>query len=87
MALIKCEDCEKEFSGKAKSCPGCGCPALETADEPISAWGMLLLYPTWIVALTLLATLLELSNSVFFPSITTLTFPLLFTSKIKNMRA
>lgn len=26
MALIKCEDCTKEISDKALSCPNCGCP-------------------------------------------------------------
>lgn len=26
MALIKCKECEKEVSDKAKSCPNCGCP-------------------------------------------------------------
>ncbi len=26
MALIKCTDCGKEISDKAKSCPNCGCP-------------------------------------------------------------
>ena len=26
MALINCEDCDKEFSDKAHACPNCGCP-------------------------------------------------------------
>ena len=26
MALIKCEDCGKEISDKAKACIHCGCP-------------------------------------------------------------
>lgn len=26
MALIKCEDCGKEVSDKAASCPNCGAP-------------------------------------------------------------
>ncbi len=26
MALIKCEECGKEFSSKASACPNCGCP-------------------------------------------------------------
>ena len=26
MALIKCEDCGKDISNKAKACPNCGCP-------------------------------------------------------------
>lgn len=26
MALIKCPECGKEISDKAKSCPNCGCP-------------------------------------------------------------
>jgi hypothetical protein len=37
MALIKCEDCDKEFSDKADSCPNCGCPnqvkVLETTEN------------------------------------------------------
>jgi len=31
MALINCEECDKEFSDKAESCPNCGCPI--TAKE------------------------------------------------------
>lgn len=30
MALIKCPDCEKEVSDKAKSCIHCGCPLAVT---------------------------------------------------------
>lgn len=26
MAMIKCEDCGKEYSDKADKCPNCGCP-------------------------------------------------------------
>ena len=26
MALIKCEECGKEFSNKANACPNCACP-------------------------------------------------------------
>ena len=26
MALIKCPECGKEISDKAKTCPNCGCP-------------------------------------------------------------
>ena len=26
MALIKCEDCGKEYSDKAEKCPECSCP-------------------------------------------------------------
>ena len=29
MALIKCKECGKEISSKAKSCPNCGCPIEE----------------------------------------------------------
>ncbi|RLA78986.1 MAG: hypothetical protein DRG78_13875 [Epsilonproteobacteria bacterium] len=28
MALIKCIDCENEYSDKAEACPGCGCPTI-----------------------------------------------------------
>ena len=34
MALIKCEDCGKEFSDKASACPNCACP-IETKQENI----------------------------------------------------
>ncbi len=39
MALIICQECGKEYSNKASSCPNCGCPTnynhpLETASEP-----------------------------------------------------
>lgn len=26
MALIKCQECGKEISNKANTCPNCGCP-------------------------------------------------------------
>jgi hypothetical protein len=29
MALLVCEECEKEFSEKAETCPNCGCPVSE----------------------------------------------------------
>ena len=29
MALIKCKECGKEISDKAKSCPKCGCPIIK----------------------------------------------------------
>lgn len=31
MALIKCEECGKEFSDKADICPNCGCPNSQKA--------------------------------------------------------
>lgn len=34
MSLIKCEDCGKEISDKAESCPNCGCP-VELKNEKI----------------------------------------------------
>lgn len=38
MALIKCTDCGKEISDKAKSCPNCGCPVvLETENSKENA--------------------------------------------------
>jgi hypothetical protein len=33
MALIKCEECEKEYSDKAEACPNCGCPTTYTAKN------------------------------------------------------
>ena len=32
MALIKCKECGKEISSKAKSCPNCGYPIEEEVD-------------------------------------------------------
>ena len=32
MALIKCSECGKEFSSKAKACPNCACP-IEEIEE------------------------------------------------------
>lgn len=36
MSLIKCPECEKEISSKAKTCPHCGCPleSKEPKKEP-----------------------------------------------------
>jgi len=33
MALIKCEECEKEYSDKAEACPNCGCPTTYTTTN------------------------------------------------------
>ncbi len=33
MALIKCADCGKEISDKAKSCPNCGCPIVQESEK------------------------------------------------------
>lgn len=35
MALIKCPECEKEISDRAKSCPNCGCPINNENDDII----------------------------------------------------
>lgn len=34
MALIKCSECGKEISSKAKSCPNCGCPINDEITLP-----------------------------------------------------
>lgn len=38
MALLKCQECGKEISSRALSCPGCGCPQklpdIEFTDKP-----------------------------------------------------
>ena len=34
MALIKCSECGKEISSKAKSCPNCGCPINDESNLP-----------------------------------------------------
>ena len=33
MALIKCNECGKEVSDKASTCPNCGCPIFEKKEE------------------------------------------------------
>lgn len=33
MALIKCSECDKEISDKAKSCPNCGNPMLTDKEK------------------------------------------------------
>lgn len=33
MALIKCPECGKEISDRAKACPNCGCPIEATPDD------------------------------------------------------
>lgn len=33
MALIKCNECGKEFSDQAKSCPNCACPVNSDLKE------------------------------------------------------
>jgi hypothetical protein len=37
MALIKCEECGREVSDKAKTCPGCGAPVPQ-AEEEADIW-------------------------------------------------
>ena len=35
MALIKCKECGKEVSDKAKTCPNCGCPIFKEVVKKI----------------------------------------------------
>ena len=35
MALIQCDECTKEVSDKASSCPHCGCPLREETGEQV----------------------------------------------------
>lgn len=35
MALIKCKECGKEISDKAKTCPNCGCPIFKEVVKKI----------------------------------------------------
>ena len=37
MALIKCEECGKEISDRAKACVHCGCPLEEKKEEKVQA--------------------------------------------------
>ena len=41
MALIKCEDCGKEVSDKAASCPNCGAPIASKKDD------VMIRFPVW----------------------------------------
>ncbi len=34
MALIKCQECDKEISDQAEACPGCGHPIKPVKSEP-----------------------------------------------------
>lgn len=36
MALIKCNECEKEYSSLSESCPKCGHPNLDFKKEEVS---------------------------------------------------
>lgn len=37
MALIKCKECEKEYSNQASTCPNCGCPTTNNMYFPFSS--------------------------------------------------
>ena len=39
MALIKCEECGKEVSEKAASCPNCGNPINKTTESKVLVYG------------------------------------------------
>ena len=41
MALIKCEDCGKDVSDKAASCPNCGAPIASKKDD------VMIRFPVW----------------------------------------
>ncbi len=34
MALVKCEDCERDVSDRAPACPNCGAPMAASSQEP-----------------------------------------------------
>lgn len=36
MALVKCEECAREISDKAATCPGCGAPVAVTSETVIA---------------------------------------------------
>ena len=38
MSLIKCRECGKEISDKAKSCPHCGSPTFFAEEENKDNW-------------------------------------------------
>ncbi len=37
MALIKCKECEKEYSNQASTCPNCGCPTANNMYFPFNS--------------------------------------------------
>lgn len=37
MALIKCKECEKEYSNQASACPNCGCPTANNMYFPFNS--------------------------------------------------
>lgn len=53
MALIKCEECGKEFSDKAKACPNCACPIKKKkkAKKPLDKWFIILFILTLFLCL------------------------------------
>ena len=39
MSIIKCEECGKDISDAAESCPGCGCPISHLPAQKSALWG------------------------------------------------
>lgn len=82
MALIKCMECEKEYSNKAKECPNCGCPTINNTIskerkniEPCSVEikGNEKYYPpiafrATMVAITYIVLAIIIENYVFMPA-------------------
>ena len=71
MALIKCTECKKEYSDKAKACPSCGCPAIsnmtsekrkytKTCSVKIKGSETLIPKTSWISIFTIIVPLLVL---------------------------
>lgn len=66
MALIKCKECEKEISDKAKTCPNCGCPLKEkNAINKMVVIGVPLTLALFVVVIIVLAKVTTYSTGEF----------------------
>ena len=68
MALIKCVECDREISDKAKICPNCGCPLQNETDEIIKVsknFSKSKILTICIVALVLICSLLLIAKNGF----------------------
>ena len=62
MALIKCNDCGKEFSDKAKACPNCGCPNKKEVKIVINSKNRKQFFTGFIVIVFIFTTIIILLN-------------------------
>lgn len=63
MALIKCKNCGKEISSKAKSCPNCGCPVeLKGSDVTNESKSKSLVFIYLFIIVSIIITIFFLAN-------------------------